>query len=377
MGTKKVQNKGIIVDHYKFLGKSKNKLKIYDSPPENLILSPFNIAFDSINRLLIMNFEDDPIYYGIELQILLKRDKEYPLVILYRKDNMMDVYYTNEAVIQNRKRMFTDLPTNVSFNQFNDIEYKFQFDETGLDAYLFLEDKLEKEIEFKIREKNPDRELNSLLTPISIANKKPEYFSIYFLNKFGMVLKNDTEIFVKIHGTLREATEMPVQMNKRTVYSAHFSFEPIICNWNKNFSGNMNPIILNPTIHNVIAEDITYDLLKNFDYYEIKKISGKDEKDHTVSFEFSPSIPNLLTLRSNLKIKGRFSCIIDKKKGVFAGEYYITRNRNIIEFNIQPTKCWQPFPGLLWIKTFQWNSEMIIQNDKSISINSAWKRVKH
>ncbi|MBY9019571.1 MAG: hypothetical protein KGD67_00840 [Candidatus Lokiarchaeota archaeon] len=377
MGIKNVKIKNIYIDHYKYLGNHKNSLKIYDHPPKNMILSPFYMEFDSIDRLLSINFEEDPFYYRIELQIFNKLDNMYPLVFMYRKDDMVDIYYTNEIVIKDRQKMIKDLHSNVSYNQLEDINFNFQFDDIGLNAYLLLKDKLEKEIEFKIREKTPERELSSLLAPIGIANKKPEYFSILFLNKFGMVLKKDTEIFVKIHGNLRKATEIPVQMKKRSVYSAHFSFEPILCNWNKIFSGNINPIVLNPMIRNVIAENITYDLLKNFDYYEIKKISGKDEKDHTVSFEFSPSIPNLLTLRSNMKFKGRFSCIIDRKKGVFAGEYYITRKGSIIEFIIQPTKGWQPFPGLLWIKTFKWHSEMIIQNNKNISINTTWKRIKH
>ncbi|GAG74692.1 unnamed protein product, partial [marine sediment metagenome] len=204
----------------------------------------------------------DPIYYRIELQIFHKLDKEYPLVIMYRKDNMKDIYFTNEIVIKNRKKMISDLLTNVSFNLLEDIEYKFQFDEMGLEAYLFLKDKLEKEIEFKIKEKTPGRELASILAPIGAVNKKPEYFPIVFLNKFAMVIKKHTEIFIKIHGFLRCATEMPVQINGMKVYLAYYSLEPIISNWNNTFSGNINPIILNPPILNITNENISYNRVK-------------------------------------------------------------------------------------------------------------------
>ena len=370
-----VKLKDVFIDHHKFLGKRENSLKIYDHPPLNMILSPFNISFDSMDRLLIVNFEEDPIYYSIELQIFHKIDKDYPLVVMYRKDNMMDIYYTNEIVIKNRKKMVTDLLTNVSFNQLEDIEYKFQFDEMGLDAYLFLKDKLEKEIEFKIKESTSGRELTSILTPIVAVSEKPEYFPIVFLNKFGMVIKKNTEIFVKIHGFSRDTTELPVRMNKMSFYLARYSLEPIICNWNNNFSGNINPIILNPPILNISNENITFNFVKNSDYYEIRKISGKDEEDHTVSFEFSPAIPNLLTLKSNLKINGRFSCIIGEKKGVFAGEYYLTRTGDIIEYSIQPTKGWQPFPGKLWLKTYKWNANIDIFEKNNINIQSNWYRI--
>ena len=371
----KVKLKNIFIDHHKYLGKRVNSLKIYDRSPRNMVLSPCNMIFDPIDRLLIVNFEEDPIYYGIELQIFRKIDKEYPLVIMYRKDNMMDIYYTNEVVIKNRKRMVTDLLTRVSFNQLEDIEYKFQFDEMGLDAYLFLKDKLEKEIEFKIKEKTPGRELTSILAPIGIANKNPKYFPIVFLNKFGMLIKKNTEIFVKIHGSLKTITELPVRMSGTNVYQARFSLDPIICNWNNNYSGNINAVILNPPILNVTDDNITYDLINNSDYYELKKISGNDGEDHTISFEFSPAIPNLLSIRDS-KVKGRFSCIIDEKKGIFAGEYYLTRNGDTIEFNITPTKGWQPSPGKLWLKTYKWTSEIQFQDTGDIQSTSSWRRIK-
>jgi len=371
----KVKLKNIFIDHHKYLGKRVNSLKIYDRLPRNMVLSPCNMIFDPIDRLLIVNFEEDPIYYGIELQIFHKIDKEYPLVIMYRKDNMMDIYYTNEIVIKNRKKMVTDLLTRVSFNQLEDIEYKFQFDEMGLDAYLFLKDKLEKEIEFKIKENTPGRELSSILAPIGIANKNPKYLPIFFLNKFGMVIKKNTEIFVKIHGFLKTITELPVRMSGTNVYQARFSLDPIICNWNNNYSGNINPVILNPPILNVTDDNITYDLINNSDYYELKKISGNDGEGHTISFEFSPAIPNLLSIRDS-KVKGRFSCIIDEKKGIFAGEYYLTRNGDTIEFNITPTKGWQPFPGKLWLKTYKWTSKMQFQDTGDIQSTSSWRRIK-
>ena len=371
-----VNIKDIFIDHHKYLGKRENSLKIYDHPPRNMILSPFNMIFDSIDRLLIVNFEEDPIYYCIELQIFHKVDKEYPLVIMYRKDNMMDIYYTNEIVIKNRKKMVSDLLTNVSFNQLEDIEYKFQFDEMGLDAYLFLKDKLEKEIEFKIKEITSRRELTSILAPVGAVSKKPEFFPIVFLNKFGMVIKKNTEIFVKIHGFLRNTTEMPVRMNRINFYLAHYSLEPIIANWNNSFSGNINPVILNQQDLNVTDKNINYYFINNSDYYEIKKISGNDEEGHTISFEFSPAIPNLLSLRSNSKINGRFSCIIDEKKGIFGGEYYLSRTGDTIEFRITPTKGWQPFPGKLWLKTYKWTSEIQIQDIGDIKINSYWRRIK-
>ena len=87
----KVKFKDVAIDHHRYLGISENPLNIYNQPPRNMILSPFNLYFDPIDRLLLINFEEDPLYYGIELQILCKADEFHPLVIMYRKDDLIDI----------------------------------------------------------------------------------------------------------------------------------------------------------------------------------------------------------------------------------------------------------------------------------------------
>jgi hypothetical protein len=333
------------------------------------------MVFDPMDRLLIVNFEEDPIYYGIELQIFHKASEEYPLVIMYRKDGMMDIYYTDEIVIENRKEMVTDLLTNVSFNILEDIEYKFQFNERGLDAHLFLMDKLEEDIEFKVKENFPGRNLTAMLTPIGAASKKPRYFPITFLKKFGMIIKKDTEIYVKIHGNLRKIVDMPVKINSLNTYFARFSLEPIICNWNKVYSGNLNPILIHSPNYHLKEKKLSIEILSNAGFYEIKKISGTDERNHLISFEFSPAIPNLIALQSEKKIKGKFSCSLDERQGIFAGVYYINRIDKIITFNIHPTKGWQPFSGKLWLKTYKWTANIEILGNFEYKIHSKWTRV--
>ncbi len=372
---KNVKIKDVVVDHYKYLGKRNNSLKIYESSPKNMIFSPFNITTDHIDRLMLINFEEDPIYYAIELQIFRIAGEKLPMVIMYRKDDLMDIYYTNEAIIEYRKKLFEDIWTNVSFNQLEEIDFRFQIDDMGLDAYLFLKDKLEKDIELKIKENTPGRELTAMLTPIVTANKKPQYFPIVYLNEFSMVIKKDTEIFIKIHGFLRKPDEIPVRMNGMYVYLARYSLEPIIGNWNNSFSGNLNPILINSSNLNKISENLTYEIFNNEGYYEIEKISGKDDVGHTISFEFSPAIPNIIALKSNMKIKGKFSCCINDIKGIFAGEYYINRVGDIISLNIQPIKGWQPFPGKLWLKTYKWTANIDIIDNDNVRIQSYWYRI--
>ncbi|MFX0009830.1 MAG: hypothetical protein ACFE9R_05905 [Candidatus Hermodarchaeota archaeon] len=375
MGTKNIIIKNVFFDPDKFLGRRENSLEIYKSPPGKMVLSPFSLAFDSIVKLLVLNFDNDPIYFRIELQITRLRDNDYPLVILYRKDNMMDIYYTNEGVLNTRMDLLRDLFEKVSFNQLAAIEYNFQVKDTGLDTYLYLEDKLEKEIEIKIKENYPNRELYTILAPMGVISEKPKYLPIVFLNEFGMVLEKKTEVLVRIHRESRSLIEMPFQINGMQVYAGHFSLNPIVCNWNKNVSDDINPIILNPPSLTVSEKNFNLALENNSNYYEIKKISWKDQNNQTVSFEFSPAIPNLISLKSNFKVKGRFSCEINETKGVFGGDYNISRSGNSVKIRITPTKGWQPSSGKLWLKSYTWKAIIQFEDDGNFKIKSYWSRV--
>ncbi len=371
----KFKLKDAVIDHHRYLGKSENSLNIYDKPPRNMILSPFNLIFEPMDRLLLINFEEDPLYYGIELQVLHKADEFYPLVIMYRKDDLIDLYYTNETVILDRKKMITDLLNNTSFNHLESIDYKFDIDEMGLNAYLFLKDKLENKVEFRIKENTLGRELTAILAPISAVSKNPQYFPIVYLNKFSMVIKKATDIFVKIDEDLKKPAELPVKIDNQNFYLARYSLDPINCNWNRSYTGNLNPILLHTDNNDIIKENLTYEILNNNGYFEIKKVIGVDERKHSISFEFSPAIPNLLSLKSGMEMKGKFSLIIGKKKGIFAGVYHINRKKEKITFIIQPTKGWQPFPGKLWLKTYKWVANIEVLEDFEFKIHSHWTRV--
>ena len=370
----KVRFKDIVIDHHKFLGQKKNSITIYDKPPINMILSPFNVSFEAMDRLLMVYFEEDPFYYGIELQVLKIGGKSYPLVIMYRKDDLIDFYHNNDTAISNRKKSITNLIKNTSFNQLETLDYKFDFDEMGLNCYLYLIDKMENEVEIKIKENFPNRKLNSILTPIYAVDKNPQYFPIVYLNNFNMVIKKDTEIFVKINGDIKKPAELPVKIENQNYYLARYSLNPISSVWNKNYSGILNPIIINVENVDPIEENLTYELLNNKGNFEIKKVTGVDELNHSLSFEFSPAIPNLLSLKSDIKIKGKFSLIIDNKEGIFAGIYQVTKKNELIQINIHPTKGWQLFPGKLWLKTYRWIANIEILDDLEFKIQSNWIR---
>ena len=372
MGSKNVKFKDTFVNHRKYLGKRENSIKIYRHPPRNIILLPFNLKFDDIDKLLVVNIEDDPIYYRIELQVTHVNDKESPIVLLHRKDSMVDIYYADETAINTRRELLKDLYTNASFNQQGTMEFEFLFDETGLDVFLLLEDKIENKIELAIKENTGKRELVSILAPTVPIGKHPESFPIVFLDKFGMVLKENTKIEVRIDGKELSVAEMPIKINGNHVYAAHYSLNPLTSYWNSNYLGGLDPIILTTPSDQVKVDNCDINLRKNSDYYEIVKFSGRDNKERKIIFEFSPPIPNLLYLKKEANVFGRFSCLIDEQRALFGGEYHIKHVGNTLAFTITPSIGRQPFPGKLWLKSYKWTSLLEFHDNGDITTKSIW-----
>ena len=370
-----VRFKEVLIDHDKYLGKQKNKPTIYLKNPSKLFISPFNMTLDEIDRLMSITFEGDELYYSIEIQVFKINDLEYPLIILYRKDKLMDIYFSNPHILENREEIIKDLISYVSFNQLDNINFKFSVEEYGLDCSLDIIDKFGRVIEFNIREQCANKELTSMLIPTSVENKLPLYFPIIYLDKFGMVEVPNAITSIKIKGQEKQLAEMPFKVNGKQMYMTRYSLNPIICHWNNSYKGELPLIMIDNDNSSLIRNGITYTVINNHGFIEIEKILGIDKKGNKVFFEFSPAIPNLLALDNNLNLNGKFSCGINEKKGIFAGIYSIRTNEKTIYLEIVPIKGWQPFPGKLWIKTYKWISDLTIHADTKISIDSYWKRL--
>ncbi len=367
--------KASIVNHEKFLGKRRNSLDIYSGSANSLCYTPFNISFIHIDRLMLVNFEEDILYNGIELQVLHHNNKDYPVVILFKIDESQDVYYINRETMTLHEEHTKKLLSNPTFNVIETINYNFQVDSKGLNASLSMTEKNGNRIEFKIREKFPNRELSSMLAPIGASTPNPQYFPYIFLDQFGLVIKQHTDIQVKINGLLKKISEFPVRVNGKQVYMVRFSQDPVLAYWNNLYIGKLDPINVIDN-SSVSSHDLDHEIINNDNYLEIKKISKRDNVGHELSIEFSPPIPQLVALKAGCKVTGRFSSGIDNKMGIVAGGYEITRNENLITLLIKPSKAWQPFPGKSWVSFYKWTAKLEINAGNEVNIESKWENAK-
>jgi hypothetical protein len=361
-----------IVNHEKFLGKKTNSLNIYGGSAENSLFTPFNISFIHINRLILVSFEEDTLFNGIELQVLHHNNKDYPVVILFKKDESQDVYYINRETMKLHEEHTQKLLSNPTFNFIETIDYNFEVDDKGLSASLLMIEKNGYNIEFKIREKLSRRELSAILAPIGASTPNPQYFPYIFLDQFGLVIKEHTYIQVKINGILKRIPEFPVRVNGNRVYMVRFSLNPILAYWNNSYKGKLYPINITDNLK-IRNHDLEHEFIQNENFLEIKKISKRDDVGHELSIEFSPPIPHLVALKTGFKVIGRFSSGIDNVMGIVVGMYEIMRKANLITITIKPSKAWQPFPGKKWVSFYKWIAKLEINAKNEVDIDSKWE----
>ena len=123
-------------------------------------------------------------------------------------------------------------------------------------------------------------------------------------------------------------------------------------------------------------------IVKNKDLELFTKIYGPFKDKYAAEFIIS-ILSRILKLRScndstpknKCMLSGIGKCLGPCQKDISPNEYFEVI-RETIEFNITPTKGWQPFPGKLWLKTYKWTSEIQIQDIGDINISSYWRRIK-
>jgi len=94
-----------------------------------------------------------------------------------------------------------------------------------------------------------------------------------------------------------------------------------------------------------------YSFTDNNGHKEIRKITYM-ANGHSASYRFSPSFPDIASLKIGCEIKGKFCLGVDDIEGVIGGKYSLTKTYDEINIVLQPEKCWQPMPGQDWVSAY-------------------------
>lgn len=352
------------VDQVKYLGTNLNSLDIYIDTISKSFYSPLNINIEPMDKLMLIDFKGDSIYETIELQIFNDERGKGATVILYKKNGGTDVFYTDSAFV-NAKLFKGSLYEN------KEIKYSLNVLNSGLEAFVELNDKLGRKIAVKIKEENNTNMPKSFLAPVGGIIKTFTFFPLFYMKSFNFVKQSGTNISIKINNNDLKAKKIPILLNGSFVYLSRYSTEPVICNINDKFNGKLKPMF--PTQENkFIDKNMTYELINNNNHYEIQKVSCSNPINK-VSILFSPAIPDLVNLKKGITIAGKFSIEIDSIAGIVAGEYQISRINDQISITMKPLKAYSPMTGPLWVLAYTWNATITIQNKSNVILKSNWK----
>jgi hypothetical protein len=349
-----------VVEPDRYLGQHANPSSIYASEGEAVVLPLFDVRFEPMNRLMLVNFSDDPVYNGIELQVFdAPGGGESALALLWRKDGVVDVYLTPDHQMSERSRRGIENLLNRVTLQRGEFTYRLNVTEHGLDAALAMRDREGRSVAFEIVETRGQPRLGALIAPVGAQVERPEYLPIVFLDDFALVRRRGTRIDVWIDGQRRTPDTMTRLVRGPASYFTRYSTRVVIVNWNERREATLDGLALEPGATEVRDGNLSYRIVWNGSHPEVAAVTAYEGRDR-VEFRFSPALPHLQALRPGAAVEGRFVASINDVEGIVAGEFEVRREPDGVRLVLQPLNAWQPpiLRGPPWVSSYRYEARV-------------------
>lgn len=367
-----------------------NPPTIYGPAVAEPLYAPFDLRIDPMDRLLLINFTEDPddIYVGFEPQVFDDAvHGQGMLVIGWRGDGRVDVYHqpglrldpaTYDIAGDGLGEMVERPLTNAHYT----------VTERGVDAAFAFADLEGRPIAVSIRENNRrTRKPFGLLAPMGSAASNPSALPLVLLHDFYFVRRADTAISVKVNGQERRLDRLPLPMDGSRMYFTRYSPDPLIATLNPAYDGPLAPLE-RVSAHEARAGEVCFDLVENHGQTEITAMR-RAYKKREVRVAFSPALPNLLGLKDGVGVNGRFTISADPTVGQVTGEYQIARQGDRLELRLIPSGGWQPNERkwsvrfiyrvasvfTQWPKTYAWTAVLDLSTAQP-TMQSNWQRLE-
>jgi hypothetical protein len=359
-------------------------------PGENRhIINPFEIAIEPMERLLLINIENDPdsLYTGFEPQVF---DDEKTgtgmLVIAWRVDGKVDVYHQPTLTLDPSGYDIAGkgLENMVSRNMEGGF---FEVNERGAQADVSFKDIEGRLIELKLAEKsNRTRKPFGLLAPMGVAAENPSALPLILLHDFYFVRRANSELSVTINGHSHTPDNLPLPIDFSRMTFARYCPDPLIAKLNPAYDGVLSAISFNDDLA-IQNDDHTIELVMNRNMPEIRSIS-RNHKQHTLSLTFDPAFPNL-EIFSGEAAEGRFEISGDPSTGFIRGVYRVTQTDGRLVIEMVPSGGWIPNENKLsvrilyrvvpmfrsWPTTYRWTASLNKDESGVMKMNSSWERI--
>lgn len=354
------------------------------------IVFPFWIDIDPMEKLILINFENDPdsTYVAFEPQVFNDDINGVGhLVIGWRTDKKVDVYYQKSLNLEASKYRIAGsglnemIPTNMD-------TAIFEVNDFGVQAHYKFKDISGRLVEIAINETNSkQRKPFGLLAPMGDAATDPISLPLVLLHDFYFVRKKHTDITVSIDNRTHKLGDLPMPMDWQKMTFARYSPKPLIATLNSEYNGVLEGFDVVVGQERFEAGDCDYEIEWIDQQAHIKSMRIKNNI-HALTMDFSPSFPCLNTISGNSQLKGEFKISGHESVGTISGDYVINSGSDSIDITIVPSKGWRPKPTKFstwflftvakvfkkWPTTYQWDAELVQKPDGKWQMQSKWIR---
>jgi hypothetical protein len=360
------------------------------SLPGTTVMLPFRLDIDPMERLLLINFEQDPdsVYIGFEPQVFDDTVNGHGhLVIGWRRDGFVDVYHMPALTLDPEKydiagkglnRMISAEFTMASFDVLS----------TGVQASYRFTDIYRREVFLEIAERN-QRKRNpfGLLAPMGSAAESPSSMPLILLHDFYFVRVKNTSITIAIDGQMHTPDRLAMPLDFRRMYFTRYSPKPLIATLNPAYDGPLERIEINSDETVIVSENHVIHTAQREGANEICSIVILNSI-HPVTISFSPAFPDLTSMPGDTVVNGQFAIQGHPSTGSIGGHYVVERKSNTIFVEMTPSGGWDPRPDRLslrlmysavkmfrtWPSEYRWRARITENEDGVLWMKSGWSK---
>lgn len=358
---------------------------------DTLLINPFSITVEPMQRLLLVNFSKDPddYYIGFEPQVFSADENNETYVIIgWRRDGKVDVYYQSLSDVVDKEYNHTGKGLSEKIKTSFPVAF-FTVTQKGVTAAFQFTDKYNRKITIKISENHSsDTQPFSLLAPMGMASEKPTTFPLMLLYDFYFVRKKGAELVVNIAGKKHKLDMLPIPIDGSRMTFTRYSSKPLIAYLNPALDDYLGTIKLSSNQKEFKSGHSILTLEWNKSIPSIKKITQLNPV-YPIALAFSPPFPNIASLKKNEYKEGLFTLTSHPSVGKIIGNYSVIRKGNEIKVKCSPSSGWLPVENKWevkmlykvapvfthWPKTYEWTGYITERNRLNYYMHSKWKRI--
>lgn len=358
---------------------------------QTLLINPFHFTVDPMEKLLLINFQNDPdrYYIGFEPQVFNDDiNGKGHLIIGWRSDGGIDVYHQDSLDLSEKNFDIAGKGVAEKIEcQFQVVS--FEIDQRGVQALYRFTDKYDRSVNIKINEKNyKKRHPFNLLAPIGLAAESPASLPLVYLFDFYFVRRNHTVVEVKIDGKSHGLDTLSIPIDGMKMFFTRYSTKPLIANFNPSLDDHISLIKFTDQPDTIKTGSSFVDLDWTESKVSIKKLR-QTNAICPIELTFIPPFPNLVTLENNKMKEGIFQISCHASLGLVIGRYQVVRRGRTIKIKCCPSKGWSPVPEKWslrflyrtapvfkeWTKSYEWTGYIYERDHANYYMHSRWKRL--